>query len=123
VTYSGSLPAQVRLYGTTTGTGLDAYMTLTVTRGTSSSAFDSCATFTPDATDYLGQGAGVIYSGTLQGFPDDFATGLHDPKTGSEATWTSGTSHAYKFVVSLPDSDSFSGLTASQSFTWEARNT
>ena len=33
VTNSGSLAAEVRLYGATTGTGLDAYTSLVVTRG------------------------------------------------------------------------------------------
>ena len=34
VSYAGSLASEVRLYGTTSGTGLDAYLDLTVTRGT-----------------------------------------------------------------------------------------
>src|SRR5688572_9653649 len=43
VTYSGSLSATVRLYGTVTGT-LAPHLILTVTRGTDASpSFDSCA--------------------------------------------------------------------------------
>ena len=81
VTYSGSLDAGVRLYGNTTGTGLDQYLDLKVTRGTYSSnpGFDSCTNFTADATNYIGAGAGVIYNGTLQGYADDYAGGLVDP--------------------------------------------
>jgi hypothetical protein len=70
VTYTGSLASTVRLYTTTAGTGPDPYINLVVTRGdTSSGSFDSCTNFTADATDYIGSGAGVIYSGTLQGVP------------------------------------------------------
>ena len=69
----------MRLYGTTTGTGLDQYLDLKVTRGTytpSEPAFDSCTNFQPDGTEYIaGKGNGVIYDGTLQGFPDDYAGG------------------------------------------------
>ena len=81
VTYSGSLDAGVRLYGNTTGTGLDQYLDLKVTRGTYSSepGFDSCTNFTADATNYIGAGAGVVYNGTLQGYADDYAGGLVDP--------------------------------------------
>lgn len=122
VTYGGSLPATVRLYGTTGGTGLDASLTLTITRGASSSGFGSCATFSADATDYVGQGAGVIYKGTLQAFPDDYAGGVHDPVSGSEATWTTGRSQAFRLVITAADDDAISGKTATQVFTWEARN-
>src|SRR3954447_5903437 len=71
VTSTGTLASLVRLYGTTTGTGLDAYVTLTVTRGTGASSFDDCTGFTADATNYTGNGAGVLYSGTLAAYPDD----------------------------------------------------
>ena len=57
VTYTGSLPALVRLYGTTTGTGLDPYLTLEVTRGTGAGTFDDCTGCVADATNYIGAGA------------------------------------------------------------------
>ena len=85
VTYGGTLPATVRLYGTTTGSGLDQYLNLTVTRGIfnpTEPAFDSCTNFQADATNYVGAGAGVVYSGTLQGFPDGYAGAVVDPTTG-----------------------------------------
>jgi predicted ribosomally synthesized peptide with SipW-like signal peptide len=122
VTYSGSLPATVRLYGTTAGTGLDPYLNLTVTRGTiSSGAFDSCANFSADATNYVGAGAGVLYSGTLQGFPDDYANGIVDPTSASPENWTNGEEHAYRFTVTLQDNNAAQGKTATQTFIWEAR--
>lgn len=122
VSYTGSLPATVRLYGTTTGTGLDQYLDLTVTRGTTTSAFDSCSGFTADATDYLGSGAGVVYSGTLQAFPDGYTAGIVDPTTATPESWTNPEDHAYKFVVTVQDNNSAQGLNATQAFTWEARN-
>lgn len=124
VTYDGSLPASVRLYGTTGGTGLDEFLTLKVTRGrfTTTPSFNSCANFEADATDYLGQGSGVIYAGTLRGFADDHASGIRDPHVDAAATWTDGEAHVYRFEVTLQDNDAAQGLTATQRFTWEARS-
>lgn len=122
VTYTGSLPSSVRLYGTTAGTGLDQYLDVVVTRGTSTGSFDSCATFSADATDYVGAGAGVVYSGTLQGYADSYAAGLVDPTSGTPETWTNGETHAYKIRVTVQNNNSAQGLNASQEFTWEARN-
>jgi len=93
VTYTGSLSSTVRLYGTLSGT-LASYLTLTVTRGTDSSpSFDSCTNFTADATNYNGNGAGVIYTGNLSAFPSSYAAGIVDPTSGSPATWTNGNAH------------------------------
>lgn len=124
VSYQGTLPATVRLYGTTTGTGLDQYLDLTVTRGSGSGPFDSCTGFTPDAVDYVGAGPGVVYSGTLQGWADNYTVGLVDPVPSSPETWTNGESHTYRFTLSLPAGapDAAQGLTAGQTFIWEARD-
>jgi len=113
VTYTGTLPSSVRLYGATGGTGLDQYLDLTVTRGSiAGPSFDSCAGFTPDG------GGGVVYSGTLAGYPDAYATGLVDP----DGSWTNGESRAYRFSVSVQDDAGAQGLNATQTFIWEARN-
>jgi hypothetical protein len=123
VTYSGTLPSSVRLYGATAGTGLDQYLNLVVTRGTGATAFDNCTGFTPDAANYTGNGAGVVYNGTLQGFPDSYAAGLIDQSALSTTEqWTTSESHDYKFRVVVQDNDGAQGLTATQAFTWEARN-
>ncbi|HZJ49930.1 MAG TPA: hypothetical protein VFF07_03520 [Actinomycetota bacterium] len=80
VTYNGSPASSVRLYGTTSGSGLDPYLNLVVTRGSvPAGTFDSCASFTADATNYIGAGNGVIFNGTLQGYADSYAVGLVDP--------------------------------------------
>jgi hypothetical protein len=125
VSYAGSLPANVRLYGTTGGSGLDQYLTLQITRGTysgSEPAFDSCTNFQADATNYIGAGAGVIYSGTLQGYPDSYAAGLVDPVAGSPEVWNGPEFHVYRIQVTLQNVQAAEGLNATQAFTWEARN-
>lgn len=127
IDYTGSLATDVRLHGITTGTGLDPHLNVTVTRGakTGSSAFDSCTDFSADVTEYLGvgQGAGVVYKGTLQGYPDTWEAGIIDAP-GAAETWTTNEKHAYKIRVELPSSASSTaaGLNATQQFTWEARN-
>jgi hypothetical protein len=123
LSYTGSLSATVRLYGSVSGS-LGQYLTLTVTRGTDSSpSFRSCTNFTADATNYIGAGAGVVYSGNLSDFPSTYAAGLVDPTSGSPATRTNGTARSYKFAITLQDNNAAQGLSSSASFTWEARNT
>ena len=125
VSYDGTLPATVRLHGTTTGSGLDAYLDLKVTRGVYSPtapAFKSCANFQPDGTDYVGAGNGVIYNGTLQGYPDDYASGLVDPLSGSPESWSTGEAHVYKLEVTLQSNFAAQNKDATQTFRWEARN-
>ncbi len=137
VSYTGRMPGGIRLYGSTTGSGLDQYLNLKVTRGRYQSlpepGFDSCTSFVADSTDYMGAGPGVIYNGTLQGFPDDppgYSGGLADPADCGAPPcpaeqWTFlPESHVYKFEVTLPSgvSDAAQGLTAGQTFVWEARD-
>lgn len=118
VNYTGSMNASVRLYGTVTGTAA-AHLILTVTRGTDSSpSFDSCASFTADATDHIGAGPGVIWSGLLSTFPSSWAAGVVDP-----GTWTTSEAHSYKFVISPVDRAAAEGLSTTFSPSWEARNT
>jgi hypothetical protein len=125
VRYNGSLPARVRLYGTTSGTGLDQYLNVTITRGVyspSEPAFESCTNFQADTADYIGAGAGVIYSGTLQAFPDNYAGGIVDATAGSPESWTGTEDHVYRIQVTLQNDIAAEGLDANQTFTWEARN-
>jgi len=62
VSYTGTLPANVKLYGTGGGTGLNQYLNLVVTRGTFTGTppAGSCTGFTADSTNYITQGAGVM---------------------------------------------------------------
>ena len=112
VNFTGSLPSNVHLYGTTTGTGLDQYLTLTVTRGSGAAAFNNCTGFTPDV------GGGVIYNGTLQAFPAAYNAGVVDPT----AAWSNGDSHQYKLQVTVQDNNAAQGLNAATTFDWESRN-
>jgi predicted ribosomally synthesized peptide with SipW-like signal peptide len=113
VTYTGSLPAGVKLFGATTGgTGLEAYLNLTVTRGTIASAtFPDCTGFTADS------GGGVVYSGTMAAYPSTFASAITDPT----AAWTTNEKHVYQFTVDVADNAGAEGKTATQTFTWDAR--
>jgi hypothetical protein len=122
VRFDGSLDSTVRLYGTISGP-LAPYLTLTVTRGTDSNpVFDNCSTFTADATNYIGSGNGVIYSGALDTFPTSYASGIVDPTSGSPETWSQNEVHIYKFVVTVGSNSAGQGQSASAGFTWEARN-
>lgn len=122
ITYTGSLDAGVRLYGAVAGT-LAPALTLTVTRGTESSPSFSvgCETFTPDATNYLGFGPGVVFAGALSSYPSSYDTGIVDPNAGGAETWTTSESHSYKFSISV-DPAAGTSLSATATFSWEARN-
>ncbi|HEX8855051.1 MAG TPA: TasA family protein [Thermoleophilaceae bacterium] len=121
-TYAGTLPASVRLYASATG-GLAPYLNLVVTRGTDPAAsFPSCGGFTADTTNYIGQGAGVVYSGTLAAFPSSYGAASDEPLASSPESWTQGESHSYRFTVTLANNAAAQGLTGSATFTWEARN-
>jgi hypothetical protein len=125
VSYTGTLPANVKLYGTGGGTGLNQYLTLVVTRGTftGTPASGSCTGFTADTTNYISQGAGIIYSGTVASWPATSATALADPTAASPATWATGNSHGYQFQVTVGTNAAGQGLTGSETFVFEADNT
>jgi hypothetical protein len=121
VTYGGTVPAQLRLFATTGGTGLAAGLTLTITRGTiaGTPAAKSCTGFVSDTTNYVGSGAGVIYTGTLAALPTTSGTALADPLKASPATWTAGDAHAYKVTISM-ESAVGAGKNATADFSWVA---
>jgi len=123
VTYGGTVPADVRVYGTVGG-GLASYLTLTITRGTiaGTPAAKSCTGFVADSTDYLSRGAGVIYSGNLSAFPTSAAGALVDPTSGATEQWDGGEAHAYKLTVTM-NSASGAGMSATADFTWLAAST
>lgn len=109
VDYTGSLTSTVKLYGTTTGS-LDQYLDVVVRRGSfpgAPPASNACTGFTSAAT---------IHNGTLQAFPDSYAAGLN------EGSWTNGTSNVYEITTTMQDNNAAQGLSATQTFTWEARS-
>jgi hypothetical protein len=124
VTYAGSIPASVRLYDTLSGTGLESYVDLKITRGTiSSGAFDSCASFTPDNYNYdFYWPPGVLWQGNLTAFPSTYAAGIVDlDTTGATESWTTNEVHAYKFQVTVGDVSAEAGKNVTVDFTFEAR--
>jgi hypothetical protein len=115
---SGDLRSSVRLFGTTGGE-LAEHLRLRVVRGAFSGAApggNACTGFTADTTDYRGEGAGVLFDGTLAAYPDSWTDGIADPRS-----WRAGDSAAYLLEVSIADTDDAQGKSASQQFAFEAR--
>jgi hypothetical protein len=119
VVYQGTLNSTIKMYGATTGgTGLENYLMVSVTRGSGvTGTFPDCTGFTPDTTDYNLLGPGVLYSGLLAGYPADRAGGLTDPRL----NWATGEEHWYQFTVDVLEPPAALGLSATASFTWDAR--
>ena len=116
IKYTGSLASTVKLFGSTSGS-LPQYLTLTVTRGSGGGAYASCTGFAADPTNYIGQGNGVVYNGSLSAVPADWANGL-----GHGGSWATNEERTYRFVVTLQDVNAAQNLVGGASFTWEARN-
>ena len=114
VTYTGSLAADVKLYGTVGGTGLATYLDTTVDVGTGAAggATTSCSGFT------LGSN---LHNGTLAAFGTaytDYSNGA-----GGFTGATNPSTRSYRVTVTLQDNNLAQGKTASVAFTWEAQNT
>lgn len=122
ITNSGTLSVQMRLYGTGSGTGLNEYLKLVVTRGSFSGTppAGACTGFTADATNYISQGAGVIYSGTLANWPSSASSALRDPTASAPATWSPQATHSYQFQVTVLSNAGAQGLAGHETFTFEA---
>jgi hypothetical protein len=114
VSYSGSLPATVRLYrgAFSAGTGLDAYISLTVVRGTGSQT---------DCSDFAA--AASVYSGTLTALPSSWSSGLALTNASGSSGWSQGDAVTYRITATLQNDVRAQGLaTGAHAFTWEARN-
>ena len=118
ITYNGARAAKIRLYGKSSGSGLQSFVNLRVTRGTlpRGSGARSCSGFKADATNYRALGKGVVYNGVLASFPTSWKKAYAQSQT-----WKTGAKHAYRFEVSVADSNAAQGLWMSSGFTWEAR--
>jgi hypothetical protein len=113
VTYSGTLDADVRLYGAYVDgdSGLASYLEFDVEQGTGTAA--NCDDFSP--------GTAASATGTLADFVTthtNFANGL--------GGWnpTPNTTRTYRFSYELPSDvgNDAQGKSAKATFTWEARN-
>ena len=117
VTYTGTLAATVRLYSTSTPSGLDPYLDAVIDKGTmpSTTSFPSCTGFASEAT---------IYSGTVDSFETtktSFASGV-SASPGSASQWANGDSVVYRFALTLQSTYAAQGLSSSLPLTWEAQN-
>ena len=101
VTNQGPADADVGIYASVSGTGLQSYLDLTVQRGTlpANAGSGSCAGFSPDSADYAGDGAGIIYSGLMSNFPTSADAPLEIPVN----AWSPGQAIAYRMSVTLAD--------------------
>ena len=119
VTYSGTLGADVSMFGTESGS-LAADLDVTVTHGLDSgngggvpaSPANSCANFRADS----GGLNGVIFNSTLSAFPGS-ANAIADPTN----PWTSATTAVYEITVALDPTSTDQSGTASAVFTWQAK--
>ncbi|MDQ8044217.1 MAG: TasA family protein [Solirubrobacteraceae bacterium] len=117
---TGGVRSNVKLYGRTGGSGLAPYVDLRIRRGTMAAGNPSgdCTGFTPDTTDYDGNGDGVFVDTTLDQFPTDYTGGITDPV----ASWASGDKVAYEITMTIQNDNAAQGLSATQDFSFEARN-
>ena len=114
VTYTGTGPAAVSLWGSASG-ALAPYLNLTVQTGTGGTfaAGDPCTGFTPSAT---------IYTGTLANFAataDDYDSGV--PAAASRWRPTTNASLIYRFSYTVTDEANAEGASADADFPGEAR--
>ena len=120
VTYTGSLPALVRLYTTTPINAFGQYVTLSIDKGTMpvSTTFPNCTSFVPDATPN-------VFTGTLSSFGSartSFGTGVA-ANPGAATQWVTNDAVVYRFTLTMQDNVlAAGGSTGTHSFTWEAQN-
>jgi len=118
VSYTGTLPADVKLYtGSTIGT-LGPYVDLEITPGSQSGGtFRDCTGFTAETS-------GAIFTGTLAGFASthsSWTNGLADTPEG-ETAWRNPKDVVYRFRLTVRDEAGASGKsTGTHAFTWEAQ--
>ena len=112
ITYSGSLPATVKVYRSSLSGTLGQYLDLTVTKGTGDQ--EDCSDFVAGSS---------AYSGTLDALGTDFSTGTALTNASNSATWSNGNAVTYRFSAVIQDNNAAKGLnTGTHSFTWEAQN-
>jgi predicted ribosomally synthesized peptide with SipW-like signal peptide len=122
VTYSGSLPATVKLFTPSAIGELGPYVNLKVEAGTqATSAFPGCEGFTVYTT------GGTVYEGTLGAFATEhnlFTNGITTNPTGA-TKWENGNSVVYRFTATLSATapEAAQGkTTGSHIIRWEAQN-
>lgn len=117
---TGGVQSNLKLYGSSGGDGLADYLDLRVRRGTmpAPGAPGACTGFTADTTDFKGFGAGVIVDSALKDFPKSYTTGITDPI----GSWSDGDGAVYEITLTVQNDNDAQGLSATQDFSFEARN-
>ncbi|HEX8632065.1 MAG TPA: hypothetical protein VF755_28225 [Catenuloplanes sp.] len=121
VTYTGSLAANIRLYGTVTNAGLAQYLLFSVDTGTNTASAEdlSCGTYTSVANVSGPSPNSTVY---LSAFPATWAVA-------NPTAWTNVAQNAtrwYRISWALPSNTTLTGASAVNAqvvFTWEAQNT
>lgn len=115
VDYGGSLPADVKLYTTSTIGALGPNVNLKVEAGTQATFNSNCSGFNPQQT---------LFDAALSTFPTSYGGGVPD-YPGSETSWDNGESVVYRFTASLnantPNTQQ-GASTGQHTFRWEAQN-
>jgi hypothetical protein len=115
VNYTGSLPANVKLYTPSTIGELGPHANLKIEAGTQS-------TFNADCTGFSAQR--TVFDAALSTFPTSYAGGASDNPQGQSA-WNEGDAVVYRFTASLSSStpNSMQGKTTGlHTIRWEAQN-
>ena len=105
VTNRGAGQGPVRLYGQTSGSGLDRYLVMSVVRGTLTGTSRSCRGF---------HAARPVFRGSLRQFPDTYRGGIR------LGAWAPRETHVFRFTVRLRNDPAAQGLAAGQSFLWQS---
>jgi hypothetical protein len=125
VTYTGSLPATVKLYGTAIsetngsgGTGMLAYLHTKIEEGTAGAY--GCTGFAGASTIWDTGTHGGVASDLLSVLPITYATG----PSSALASWTNNSLRVYRFTMTLDSSapDTSQTATATATFNWQAQN-
>jgi predicted ribosomally synthesized peptide with SipW-like signal peptide len=116
VSYTGSLPSEVKMYrvpGAALG-ALAANVTVLVQSGTQTTpAFPGCTGFNAQDT---------LYNGKLNALPTDYGTGLLDAPC-SDGDWDQNEKQVYRVTVTVDDVPAAEGqTTGAHTLRWEARN-
>jgi hypothetical protein len=125
VTYTGNLPATVKLYASSVsetngsgGTGSLAYLHIKVEEGTAG-AF-GCAGFSGASTLWDGTTHPGAASDLLSVFPTTYGGGL----ASGLASWSNTNFRVYRFTITLDSAtpDTSQTATATATFNWQAQN-
>ena len=118
VSYTGSLPADVKLYTPSTIGALGPQVNLKIETGTSVTGARDCSDFVVDVT------GAEIFNAALSTFPTTYTGGVSD-YPGAGTSWVNGNAVMYRVTATLSSAapDSAQGATTgTHVLRWEAQN-